>query len=132
MKKNNLLQVLFLVCFGLISTASAATFNPLDFLRDAVFEVMESYIFYLIALTIIVSTVIVIFRGGDILFNGALGIGLIAVLFIVPQNLFSIPDWAKSWKPKATKIGFLDQSMYKNNKIFIENILQPNVKEKAV
>lgn len=127
MKKNNVIKILFLICFGLISTASAATFNPLDFLRDAVFEVMEGYVFYLIASAIIVGTATVIFRGGDILFNGALGIGLIAVLFIVPQNLFSIPDWVKSWKPKSTKIGFLDQSMYKNNKIFIENILQPNV-----
>lgn len=132
MKKNNVIKILFLVCFGLMSTASAATFNPLDFLRDAVFEVMENYIFYLIALTIIVSTVIVIFRGGDILFNGALGIGLIAVLFIVPQNLFSIPDWAKSWKPKSTKISFLEKPVYENNRMSIESILRSNVKEKAV
>lgn len=131
MRKNNLIKVLFLVCFGLISTASAATFNPLDFLRDAVFDIMKNYIFYLIALTIIVSTVIVIFRGGDILFNGALGIGLIAVLFIVPQNLFSIPDWAKSWKPESAKVSFLNQPIYENHK-FIRSLLQSNVEERMV
>ncbi|PAF46185.1 hypothetical protein BKH46_08595 [Helicobacter sp. 12S02634-8] len=99
MKKCFISKILFLMLLGFIGISFAAGLNPMQAVKNAMYDLGVNWVFWILAFLILATAIIAIFRGAEWLSVTIVALGLIAALFYLPGQIDKIKEWAQSYTP---------------------------------